>query len=58
MMDNGASGYVLKNATKEEIAEAIGTVIKGKTYLSEEASHTLRKDDAATIVLARREKEV
>jgi DNA-binding NarL/FixJ family response regulator len=58
MIDNGASGYVLKNATQEEITEAIGTVIKGKTYLSEEASHTLRKDEAANIVLTRREKEV
>lgn len=58
MMDNGASGYVLKNATQEELTDAIGTVIKGKTYLSEEASHTLRKEDAVTIVLTRREKEV
>jgi DNA-binding NarL/FixJ family response regulator len=58
MMDNGASGYVLKNATQEELIDAIGTVVKGKTYLSEEASHTLRKEDSATIVLTRREKEV
>jgi len=58
MMDNGASGYVLKNATQEELTSAIETVMKGKTYLSEEASHTLRKDNAASIVLTRREKEV
>jgi len=58
MMENGASGYVLKNATQEELTEAIGTVIKGKLYLSEEASLTLRKEDATTIVLTRREKEV
>ena len=58
MMDNGASGYVLKNATQEELISAIETVMKGKTYLSEEASHTLRKDNAASIVLTRREKEV
>ena len=32
--------------------------VKGKLYLSEEASLTLRKEDAATIVLTRREKEV
>ena len=32
--------------------------VKGKTYLSEEASHTLRKEDAAAVVLTRREKEV
>ena len=58
MMENGASGYVLKNATREELTRAIETVIKGKTYLSEEASRTLRKDNAAAIVLTRREKEV
>src|SRR5690606_20178554 len=34
MMDNGASGYVLKNATKEELLKAITTVAAGKTYLS------------------------
>ncbi|MGZ8552465.1 MAG: response regulator [Chitinophagaceae bacterium] len=58
MMDNGASGYVLKNATQEELTDAIGTVIKGKLYLSEEASLTLRKEDATAILLTRREKEV
>jgi DNA-binding NarL/FixJ family response regulator len=58
MMDNGASGYVLKNASQQEITDAIDSVVKGKTYLSAEASHTLRSDDAVTIVLTRREKEV
>jgi DNA-binding NarL/FixJ family response regulator len=58
MMDNGASGYVLKNATQEEIINAIETVMKGKTYLSEEASNTLRKENGTNIVLTRREKEV
>lgn len=58
MMDNGASGYVLKNATQEELTSAIETVMKGKTYLSEEASNTLRKDNGTAIILTRREKEV
>ena len=59
MMDNGASGYVLKNATQEEILEAIHTVMKGKTYLSEEASQVLRKSaDSGVPVLTRREKEI
>ena len=59
MMDNGASGYVLKNATQEELTEAIVTVMKGKTYLSLEASQALRKNtDANVPVLTRREKEV
>lgn len=58
MMDNGASGYVLKNATQEELMEAIETVCKGKTYLSEEASFTLRVQPDNRIILTRREKEV
>lgn len=33
-MHSGASGYVLKDATKEELAEAIRTVATGDTYLS------------------------
>lgn len=58
MMDNGASGYVLKNATQEELTTAIATVMKGRIYLSEEAFRTLRKENESAIVLTRREKEV
>jgi DNA-binding NarL/FixJ family response regulator len=59
MMDSGASGYVLKNATQEELMEGIETVMKGKTYLSDEATQSLRKDIVSgTPVLTRREKEV
>lgn len=58
MMDNGASGYVLKNATQQELMEAIAQVAKGKTYLSDDASKSLRKADNSNIVLTRREKEV
>lgn len=58
MMEHGASGYVLKNATGEELMEAIETVIKGKVFLSEDVSQTLRKEETPNIVLTRREKEV
>ena len=59
MMGNGASGYVLKNATQEELMKAIQTVMKGKTFLSEEASQSLRKNaDADRPVITRREKEI
>ncbi len=58
MMDSGASGYVLKNATQEELMEAISVVIKGKIYFSDEASQVLTKTDANPILLTRREKEV
>jgi len=60
MIENGASGYVLKNADKEELLEAIHEVSKGKTYLSFEAGQALRKDSSATQIplLTRREKEI
>ena len=58
MMDSGASGYVLKNASQEELMEAIEAVSKGKTYLSDEASQTLRRNESTNILLTRREKEV
>ncbi len=59
MMDNGASGYVLKNATQEELMEGIETVMKGRTYLSIEAAQSLQKNSNGEMpVLTRREKEV
>jgi len=59
MMDNGASGYVLKNVTREELVEAITTIVKGKLYLSHEAARSLRSNEEPGLpVLTRREKEV
>ena len=59
MMDNGASGYVLKNATQEELMEAIETVASGKIYLSDEVASVLRKDNNEGMpLITRREKEV
>lgn len=58
MADNGASGYVLKNATKEELLEAITTVMAGKTYLSLEANLSLKEASDKTPPVTRREKEV
>jgi len=58
MTDNGASGYVLKNATQTELMEAITEVVNGRTYLSFEAAQTLQKQKDNNIVLTRREKEV
>lgn len=59
MLKNGAVGYLLKNATKQEILTAIATVMKGKNYLSTEASDMVKKphiQEAPT--LTRREIEV
>lgn len=59
MLSNGAAGYLLKNATKQEILLAINTVMQGKQYLSIDASEMMKNATAeATPVLTRREKEV
>lgn len=58
MMDNGASGYVLKNATQDELLAAIVTVISGKTYLSLEAAQSLRDTGNELPLITRREREV
>lgn len=61
MMQQGASGYLLKNASKEELVDAIHTAMKGKLYLSDEAARTL-KNAADTVkeipMITRREKEI
>jgi DNA-binding NarL/FixJ family response regulator len=60
MMANGAAGYVIKNATQQELMEAIHTVVKGKEYLSFDAAIALRKSETQNDipVVTRREKEV
>lgn len=58
MLSNGASGYVLKNATREELLDAIATVQKGKTFLSHEANLSLRDKEGSMPPISRREKEV
>jgi DNA-binding NarL/FixJ family response regulator len=39
MIENGASGYLIKSASANEIAEAIDTVLKDKMYLSVSMEH-------------------
>lgn len=58
MMENGASGYVLKNATKPELLNAIAEVMAGKTYLSMEVAVSLRKKTEELPLISRREREV
>ncbi|MFT3979235.1 MAG: response regulator transcription factor [Ferruginibacter sp.] len=58
MIDNGASGYVLKNATREELLEAIGMVLKGNIYFSSEAALALKEPRTQQPLITRREKEV
>ena len=59
MLDNGASGYVLKNANREELVEAIETVMSGQSFLSLEAVSTIMKNEDSKIpIVTRREKEI
>lgn len=61
MMELGASGYVFKNALKEELLEAIHEVMNGRIYLSHEASYAMREEKKRSESLPRltkREKEV
>lgn len=61
MMESGASGYLLKNAGKREIVEALKIIKTGKTYFSFDAGQALKSDiqQQNTIPpLTKREKEV
>lgn len=62
MIQNGASGYLLKSATKEEIAEAIDSVMHGRLYMSLEMEHLLHPASVAMKghipSLTKREKEI
>ncbi len=59
MLEAGADGYLLKNATREEILEALLVVMKGRQYLSFEASAAIRQREGdAPAILTRREQEV
>ena len=62
MMENGASGYILKNSSKEELIRAIHIVHEGGIYFSGEASQALaeyqRSSKTDLPVLTPREKEI
>lgn len=60
MIQNGASGYLVKSASKEEIEEAILSVYEGKLYMSLDINlSTNEKQELNNIpVLSSREKEV
>ena len=61
MLQNGALGYVLKNAESEEITEAIRTVFRGGKYLCKRTKTALEKLDSQLTKIpkiTRREKDV
>lgn len=62
MMENGASGYILKNSSKEELIKAIHTVNGGGIFFSGEAGEALQEYQRSSMhelpVLTAREKEI
>ncbi len=61
MIENGASGYILKNVGKQELTKAIHMVYEGNRYLSHSASDALKsalKEQDSLPFITRREKEV
>ena len=58
MLDNGAYGYVLKNASSEEILEGVNEVNAGNKYLCQEAENLLKKTQENELMITRRESSV
>ena len=60
MIENGASGYLLKDASKNEIMEALQTVVLGKKYMNFSVAQVLKSNapNKNLPLLTRREKEV
>jgi DNA-binding NarL/FixJ family response regulator len=62
MMENGASGYILKNSSKEELLNAIHTIASGGIYFSGEAGEALKSYQKSVAMalpeLSPREKEI
>ena len=58
VLELGASGYILKNATTEEILDGIYTVASGEQFLCDEVNILLKKSDIQPVKLSRREEEL
>ena len=58
VMNNGASGYILKNALSEEVITGIETVMNGKIFLCDEIDVLMKKRNENPIWLTVREQEL
>ena len=58
VMENGASGYILKNALAEEVIVGIEAVMEGETFLCDEIDVLMKKKPKQMIWLTTREKEL
>ncbi|MDR1527786.1 MAG: response regulator transcription factor [Dysgonamonadaceae bacterium] len=57
-LNNGASGYILKNSLPEEILEGVRAVASGKRFLCGEADMLLKKARDQQVILTRQEREL
>ncbi len=62
MMENGASGYILKNSSKEELINAVHAVYEGQLFFNNEVGKALEEHQKSSKVvlpvLSAREKEI
>ncbi len=58
MLENGASGYILKNCMPQEVVEGIETVLNGETFLCHEVDLLMKKKSGQQIFLTPRETEL
>ena len=58
ILNNGASGYILKSAMSEDIIEGIRAVASGRRFLCEEVNTLLKNEYVNRIELTRREHEL
>lgn len=58
MLDNGASGYLIKNAMSEEVLAGIQAVAMGEAFYSHEVDVLLKRSPESNIWLTPREREL
>lgn len=58
MLDNGAAGYLVKNAMADEVLAGIQAVAAGETFLSHEIDLLMKKPSSKNIWLSPREREL
>jgi DNA-binding NarL/FixJ family response regulator len=58
VLEDGASGYILKNSMAEEIIEGICVVASGERFLCDEVDMLLKSRETQMVRLSRREQEL
>ncbi|PPL00890.1 response regulator [Parapedobacter indicus] len=58
MLDNGASGYLVKNAMADEVLAGIEAVAAGRTFLCHEIDLLMKRPSSKNIWLSPREREL